>query len=303
MNRHLNSTVIKGAVCAVTSAVCYALNPLGSLFLYREGANVHSVLFCRFLLAVLLLAGWMLLRRISFAVTRQQFGLLAILGTLFGASAYWLYTAFRYMDSGLACSLLFVYPVMVAALMALFFRERLTRAGYLSMAMALGGVALLYHGEAGAALHTGGVALVMLSALAYAVYIVIVNRAKFRMPVVPMTFYILLFCGLTIGLTSFLSADTRISFFTTPYEWAWVLFLAVVPGILSTGVLTVAIRSIGSTPTSIIMALEPITAVLIGTTVFAEPFTLRYAAGILLILTAVTLIILCKARREMQSST
>ena len=52
-----------------------------------------------------------------------------------------------------------------------------------------------------------------------------------------------------------------------------------------------AIRYIGSTPTAILGALEPVTAVFIGVVVFGETLTLRIIMGIILIILAVTLII------------
>ena len=53
-----------------------------------------------------------------------------------------------------------------------------------------------------------------------------------------------------------------------------------------------SIKRIGSTLSSIIGALEPVTAVCVGVFVFHEPFTSRISLGILLILSAVLLIIL-----------
>ena len=51
-----------------------------------------------------------------------------------------------------------------------------------------------------------------------------------------------------------------------------------------------AVKSIGSTPTAILGALEPVTAVSIGVLVFGEILTSRLIAGIILILGSVVLI-------------
>jgi drug/metabolite transporter (DMT)-like permease len=58
-----------------------------------------------------------------------------------------------------------------------------------------------------------------------------------------------------------------------------------------------AAKYLGSTPTAILGALEPTTAVLIGVLVFSEPFTLRLLFGIVLILAAVVLVVLAKDSR------
>ena len=85
------------------------------------------------------------------------------------------------MDAGIASTILFVYPVMVAVIMATFFREKVTASTVTSIIFALVGIGLLYKGDAGVSLSTMGVLLVMVSSLTYAVYIVIVNQSSIRM--------------------------------------------------------------------------------------------------------------------------
>ncbi len=290
----MNKT-LRGSIWGIISAVSYGMNPLGALYLYQDGINAHTVLFYRFALAAILLAGLMLMKRMRFAVTLRQGSILAVLGVLFGLSALCLYESFHHMSAGIACSLLFLYPIMVAILMAIFFHEKLTRLTLLSILLALGGIALLYKGEGKALLSTWGVSLVMLSSLTYALYIVIINRAHLGMHVIKMTFHIVIFCALTIALSSFGGSDTQLQPLTTARTWFFALMLALFPSLISLITMTLAVRDIGSTPTAIMGALEPIVAVLIGCSLFGEPFSTRYAAGILLILTAVILIILSKA--------
>jgi drug/metabolite transporter (DMT)-like permease len=75
-------------------------------------------------------------------------------------------------------------------------------------------------------------------------------------------------------------------------EWACAIQLALMPTVLSLFFMTIAIKNIGSTPSAIMGALEPVTAVFIGVVIFGESFTTRLAIGIILILSAVLLIIL-----------
>jgi drug/metabolite transporter (DMT)-like permease len=58
--------------------------------------------------------------------------------------------------------------------------------------------------------------------------------------------------------------------------------------------MTIAVHEVGATPTAIMGALEPLTAVAIGVLVFGELFTIKLAVGIVLILSAVLLIVLGK---------
>ncbi len=77
----------------------------------------------------------------------------------------------------------------------------------------------------------------------------------------------------------------------TPRQWFYATQLALLPTVLSLVLMVVAVHDIGSTPTAIMGALEPMTAVAIGVLCFGEYFTSRLALGIILILTAVLLII------------
>lgn len=74
--------------------------------------------------------------------------------------------------------------------------------------------------------------------------------------------------------------------------------LALLPTYLSFLFIALAVRYVGPTPTAILGALEPATAVFFSVLLFGEPLTLRLCIGILLIISAVTLIILGKPLAE-----
>ncbi len=286
---------LKGIICGVVAAISYGTNPLGALFLYKEGVNASSVLFYRFSLAAIILGILMLVQKTSFKVTKKELGVLACLGLVFGISSLSLFTSFNYLDAGIASSLLFVYPVMVAVIMAIFFKEKISFATVVSICLALGGIALLYKNETGATLSTLGVVLVMISSLSYALYIIIVNKSTMLMSSVKLTFYVLLFCVSTIIIRSFFGEGNHIQLLTTPAMWGWALMLALIPTIVSLILMVIAVHHIGSTPTAIMGALEPLTAVMIGVLVFGEVLTTRVAIGILMILLGVIIIIASKS--------
>lgn len=285
----------KGVIYGAIAAISYGTNPLGALFLYEQGINANSVLFYRFLLAAVVLAGIMLVSKKSFAVSQKELLVLAGLGLLFGVSSITFFSSFHYMDAGIAATLLFVYPVMVAVIMALFFKERVSLITLLSIVLALGGIGLLYKSDAGMTLSAAGVMLVMLSSLTYALYIIAVNKFASHMSSLRLTFYALLFCLLTIAAHSFTDQSRHLQMLTTPSMWMWAVMLALVPTIISLITMAKAVQIIGSTPTAIMGALEPLTAVTVGVMIFGELFTMRLATGIALILISVTLIILGKS--------
>lgn len=289
------STKVKGTILGIVSAVSYGTNPLGALYLYREGLNSSSVLFYRFLFAVIILAGIMWAQRQSFKLSRKELKTLATLGILFAVSSLTFYTSFHYLDAGIAATILFVYPIMVAVIMALFFKEHLSGVSIFSILLALSGIALLYRGGSSVGLNTTGVVLVLVSALTYALYMVVVNRSSIVMSSIKLTFYVLLVCMVAIALQASFGSHTPLQLLTTPRMWFFSIMLALVPTVISLVTMTQAVHAIGSTPTAIMGALEPLTAVVVGVTIFGEAFTLRLGMGIFMILVAVLLIIASKA--------
>ena len=284
----------KGIVCGILAAVCYGTNPFGALPLYAEGVNTSSVLFYRFSMAVMILGVMLLAERKSFVVTKSELKVLASLGILFAASSITYYQSFRFMDAGIASTILFVYPVMVAVIMAVFFRERVTMTTVSSILLALVGIGMLYRGGEGATLSVVGIALVMISSLTYAVYIVVVNQSQIRMSSLKLTFYVLLICMTCLLAYSFTSPDLHLQLPPSPRAWFYACWLGLVPTVLSLVLMTIAVHEVGATPTAIMGVLEPLTAVAIGVLLFGESLTLRLVTGIVLILLAVMVIVLGK---------
>lgn len=283
---------LSGVVCGALAAICYGMNPLGAVSLYQAGFGIGTVLMFRFGFAAILLGGFMLLTRTPFKMSRHEFGVTAMLGGLFAVSSLTFYASFLRMDVGIACTILFVYPVMTAMLMSLLFGERLRVGIIVSALLALVGIAVLSLGGGEYAVTPIGVGLVLVSALTYAVYIVIVNRARLDLSVGTTTFWVISVCFFFIGVFSVLTEG--VSAFRMPVaalEWLYAGFLGLVPTLLSLVFLTLSVNRVGSTTAAILGALEPVAAVAIAVVAFGEVFTLRLAVGILIVLSAVILVV------------
>ena len=198
--------------------------------------------------------------------------------------------SYNYMDAGIASTILFVYPVLVAIIMAVVFKEKVSPVTMFSIALAFVGISLLCKSPGGQTLSLVGITFVFLSSLSYAIYIVGVNRSSLKdMPIAKLTFYVLLF-GLSVYVVR-LKFCTGLQLIPTPLLWVNAISLAVFPTVISLVTMTKAIHYIGSTPTAILGALEPVTALFFGVLIFGEQLTPRIILGILMVITAVTLII------------
>ncbi len=288
----------KGVLSGILSAVCYGAIPLFTLPLYKAGLDVDSVLFYRYAIAVVILGVLMRIQRQSFRLQRHQIVPLMVMGCLFAVSSCFLFTSYHYMDAGIASTILFVYPVLVAIIMAIFFKERIKPLTILSILLASVGIVLLCRADGGANVHPMGILMVGGSALTYALYIVGVNRSSLReLPNTKLTFYALLFGVLFYAVR--LYGCTRLIPLPDASSWCIVSALAIFPTVISLITMARAIQYIGSTLTAILGALEPVTALAIGAMVFGEVMTPRILLGVLLVILAVTVIVVAPMLRKL----
>ena len=280
----------KGYILGSIAAASYGMNPLFALPLYKAGMDPDSVLFFRYLFAIPLLGIMIKARGRSFKIQRKETFPLIIMGLLVALSSLTLFLSYNYMAAGIASTLLFVYPIMVALIMAMVFKEKLALQSIVCMLLALGGIGLLYKSEDGSTLSLIGTLLAFASSLSYAIYIVGINQTSLKnVATLKVTFYVLLF-----GLSLFVARLLYSGVLNTPdqwYLWANLLALAVFPTAISFLCTTGAIQYIGSTPTAILGALEPVTAIFFGIAVFGESLTVRESFGLVMIIVAVTFVI------------
>lgn len=282
---------LRGYLLAAIAAAAYGTNPAFAIPLYEQGMNPVSVLLFRYLLGLPILAFIMRARKIPFGLSRSELPHVIILGVLMALSSLTLFESYNFMNSGIASTLLFVYPVMVAVLMIFLFHEKFKPAVALCLAIMSAGLYMLMRPQGAETLSLTGILLVMVSAATYAVYIILVNVSKpvRQIPTTKLLFYVLLsgsvFYLLAIPLGFELTVPTHGS------GWWSLIALAVIPTVLSLACTTVAIQLIGSTPTAILGALEPVSAVILSVTFLHQTLTGREVIGGLLIIIATTIVV------------
>ncbi len=284
---------VKGYLYGITASSSYGMNPLFSLPLIHIGIGVNSILFYRYFFAVLIYFFWVkFIKKRSLKLNIKEFISLFMVAILFSLSSVTLFDSFIYIESGIACTILFIYPIIVAIIMAVFFKEKITRTIILAIILTSIGIILLYKGGNEFDLNTKGIILVLLSALCYALYIVLVKTIKLlkNMNIEKLTYYVMLF-GLTVYIYN-LKFCTELQIIKKPIMWLLPVGLAIFPTIISIETISLAIKYIGPTSTAILGALEPITAIILGNLIFQEQLTIRIIIGIIMILCGVSIIIL-----------
>lgn len=292
----------KGILNGAIASASYGTNPLFALPLFSAGIGVNSVLFYRYALAVIIYGLWLtFIKKISLKISLKEFLPLFILAIFFSLSSLTLFEAFKYIEAGIACTILFIYPIMVAIIMAIFFKEKITKTTVGAIILTTIGILALYNGKPGATLNIHGIIVVLLSALLYALYIVGVKNIKIINTIHQdkMSFYIMFF-GLFVYICN-LKFCTSLQILNTPILWLYTIGLSIFPTIISIETINVSIKLIGSTSTAILGALEPLTAIFFGIVVFHQHLTLRISLGITLILLGVLLIITKNTRKKIST--
>ena len=247
------------------------------------------------------LAGMMKLHKEPFGIEGRDIPFLLLLAGFYTASALFLFWGYDFMGAGVATTLHFTYPVFVTLLMLVLFRERASWVTWAAIVLAIYGVAKLSLKGGELVLDPMGMVIVLLSAVGYASYITTVNKSRVRtMNSRKLAFYVFVFTTLMFAVKAGLNEG--IQPIPDALSATNLILLAVVPTVISNITLLLAVKYIGGTLTSILGAMEPVTAVCIGALVFGEAFTLQEAFGIVLILVAVTLIILSKPIQHTLSS-
>lgn len=303
----IGSGWVWGYLAGIITGVTYGMNPLFAMPVLGAGVSVETVLFVRYAVAVLVLGMVILSTHKSFAVSRKQLGWLAMLGVLFSCSSLFLFLAYNYIPSGIATTIIFLYPTLVALIMV-FLKVFPTWQTWVSIVVTFIAILFLCNYDSSQPVHFEGIILAFLSALSYAFFIVLINRKRCLRELSNdvLTFYALITGCIVFGLIAFVGNHSgKISLlndFNTICAhsslWLNLILLAVIPTVISTATLAASTKIIGATKASVMGVFEPLTAILIGTLVFGEKMSWNIAIGIVLSVFAICFMILCPGKKK-----
>ena len=282
---------VSGFLYGLASSASFGLIPLFTVPLLAGGMGFMSVLTYRFVFATMFLAIMLVMRKQSFAVKKKDLLSLLLLSVFYIISSLFLIWGYTFMSSGIATTIHFMYPVITTVIMMFFFHERKSPWRIGAVLTAIAGVYFLSKKNGDADFDWLGVIIVLISGLGYALYLVAIGQMKkLEVKGLKLTFYVFFLSTiiLLIGMFTFGNIES----IGNSSNLTNLLLLAFIPTVISNLTLVEAIKRIGSTLTSVLGAMEPVTAVIVGIFVFNEIFTTTIAIGITLIISAVCVIIL-----------
>lgn len=287
-----------GSLYAIVSSATFGLVPLFSIPLLAAGLSSPQILFYRMVFAAAIIgAASKLIFGKSLGLPFGTLCRVAILSTLYAATALGLIVSYKYIPSGVATTIHFLYPLVVTIIMALLFKTGTSKLILLAVVLSLAGVALLSWGDMGHADLRKGVAWAGMTVLTYASYITGVMKSRVsRVDSTVLTFYVLLFSAAIFFI--FAAVSDGIVVPHSGNMWCNILLLALIPTAISNLTLVVAIKRIGSVMTSILGSMEPLTAVMVGVLHFGEAFGIETFAGLVLVVAAVMIVITQSGRKS-----
>ena len=286
---------LNGIFYAAISSISFGFSPLFSLGLIAAGLSNFDVLSYRWMVAAVVLVIYALCKKKTLRIsTFDEAWKIALLSALRAITSITLLIGYANIASGVASTINFMYPVIVTATMMIFFGEDKTWINVGAIALSIFGVYLMSSGE-GLKVDGGntelGLACSLISAISFAAYYVVMKQVKAdKIEVVKFTTWVMLLSAIYFIIAGII-VDGKISIVTDGKLWIYILGLGLWATMVSNFTGVKAVRRIGPTLTSILGALQPLTAVILGGLFLDEHLGPKTIGGIALIMIAVGIVV------------
>ena len=287
---------------AALSSASFGFSPLFSIFLIAAGLSNFDILSYRWLTAAAVLVTYAFCKgkTLRFNSSSEAWKTI-VLSVLRSITSITLLIGYANIASGVASTINFMYPVIVAMCMMIFYGEDKSWTNVIAIVLSIAGVYLMAHGD-GLIVEGGntklGLICSLISAFSFAAYYIVMKRTKAdKIEPVKFTTWVMLLSGIYFIIGGFV-CDGKISIVTDGKSWLYILGLGLWSTMISNFTGVKAVRRIGPTLTSILGALQPLTAVILGVLFLDEHLGIKTITGIILILTAVIMIVLHQRKKK-----
>ena len=286
---------LNGIFYACISSTSFGFSPLFSIGLLAAGLSNSDVLSYRWALAAIVLMVYAAVKGKTLRINSlDEAWKIALLSGLRALTSVTLLIGYANIASGIASTINFMYPVIVVFWMMLVHGEQKSWINLAAIALSILGVYLMASGD-GLKIEGGntalGLACSIISAVSFAAYYILMKRTRAdKIEVVKFTTWIMIMCAVYFIIGG-LIVDGGITLVHDGKLWLYILGLALWSTMISNFTGVKAVRRIGPTLTSILGALQPLTAVILGVLFLDEHLGFKSIAGIVLILAAVLMVV------------
>jgi len=285
---------------ALLSASLFGLIPFFFIPLYQLGFSTESHLVFRFLFASLIMIVITMIQKKKLCISLHNFFSIAIVSLTYFVAALFLFSALTYMPSGIVTTIFFINPLFVMMLTIIFLKEKLETYKIIFSLTTCAGVALLSgFFNTVSEVNLIGISLSLLSGFGYALYILGLYKIQIdNLCKEVISLYLFIICTVLASVYAY-ATDTLMAP-STGFEWLLLFATGLITAVLANVFLMSAIAKIGSVLSSILGAMEPITAVVIGIIVFNEHLNFHVVFGILIVIISVVLLTIIPMLRSRQ---
>lgn len=293
---------LNGIFYASISSASFGFSPLFSLALIAAGLSNLDVLSYRWSVAAIVLVIYAVSKKKSLRLNSfDEVWKIILLSALRAITSITLLIGYANIASGIASTINFMYPVVVTLCMMIFFGEQKSWINIGAIGLSLLGVYLMASGD-GLRVEGGDTALgltcSLISALSFAAYYIVMKRAKAdKIEVVKLTTWIMLMSAIYFIAANFMF-NGKMTIVTDGKLWISILGLGLWATMVSNFTGVKAVRRIGPTLTSILGALQPLTAVILGVAFLDEHLSVMTVIGIGLIMAAVMIIVQHQSKKK-----
>lgn len=293
---------LNGIFYASISSASFGFSPLFSLALIAAGLSNLDVLSYRWSVAAIVLVIYAVSKKKSLRLNSfDEVWKIILLSALRAITSITLLIGYANIASGIASTINFMYPVVVTLCMMIFFGEQKSWINIGAIGLSLLGVYLMASGD-GLRVEGGDTALgltcSLISALSFAAYYIVMKRAKAdKIEVVKLTTWIMLMSAIYFIAANFIF-NGKMTIVTDGKLWISILGLGLWATMVSNFTGVKAVRRIGPTLTSILGALQPLTAVILGVAFLDEHLSVMTVIGIGLIMAAVMIIVQHQSKKK-----
>lgn len=287
---------INGMFYAAISSASFGFSPLFSLGLLSAGLSNFDVLSYRWLIAGIVLMIYAVYKKKTLRLNSfDEAWKIILLSILRSVTSITLLIGYANISSGISSTINFMYPIIVTLCMVIFFGEKRTWVDFVAILGSFFGVYLLASGDSiivEGGNTTLGLICSIISAFSFAAYYIVMKQVKAdKIEVVKFTTWIMMLSAFYFMVCA-LVFEGHLNFITDAKSWLYIMGLGLWATMVSNITGVKAIRRIGPTLTSILGALQPLTAVILGVFFLHEHLYLRSVIGISCILTAVIIIVM-----------
>ena len=252
----------------------------------NAGAPLLDVLYWRYMLAALVLL--LVLLRSGGRPDRRGFRVMMTAGLVQSLIAVLSLSALTYISAATLAFLFYTYPAFVAIVARVRHSEPLTPARLTALALSLAGIFLMIGAPGGESLHPMGVALALISAVMYALYIPMIGGMQKELSPLATALY------MTSGATVFLGfaglARNELTIAIPMTAWWSVIALALLCTAGAFFVFLQGLGVLGPVRTAIVSTIEPFFTAILAALFLKQPMTTAVIAGGALIAAAVVLL-------------